>query len=135
MSKYPMPAIPNDIRQAVIAWNLMERDRLEMNGDTSSSRYISACITLASLDAEPKAYSDFEELAFAHATSDMWPEPLGFGKDIALYPAPPVPALKLPDEMTLESETGCVTEAGHVQAVTWWNRCIEKFKRLNGMQG
>lgn len=39
----------------------------------------------------------------------------------------PEPAVSLaelvPDEMTLESYTGAVTESGHFQAVKWWNNC------------
>ena len=37
------------------------------------------------------------------------------------------PAINLaelvPDEMTIDSDTGTVTESGHVQAVKWWNAC------------
>ncbi|MGL5281109.1 MAG: hypothetical protein ACRC8W_05025 [Plesiomonas shigelloides] len=50
-----------------------------------------ARIALASLEAEPVAYTDAEELRFPHATSDMWPVPLGHGMDLALYTAPPAP--------------------------------------------
>lgn len=39
-------------------------------------------------------------------------------------PAPAVSLAELvPDEMTLESYTGAVTESGHFQAVKWWNNC------------
>lgn len=48
-------------------------------------------ITLASLEAEAVAYTDAEELRFHHATSDMWPVPLGHGMDLPLYAAPPAP--------------------------------------------
>ncbi|EMJ6049554.1 TPA: hypothetical protein I8167_000850 [Raoultella ornithinolytica] len=34
---------------------------------------------------KPVAYTDEEELRFPHATSDMWPQPLGGGKDVPLY--------------------------------------------------
>ncbi|MFZ3995081.1 hypothetical protein [Enterobacter hormaechei] len=50
-----------------------------------------ARIALASLEAEPVAYTDAEELRFPHATSDMWPAPLGHGMDLPLYTAPPAP--------------------------------------------
>ncbi|MER1682259.1 DUF551 domain-containing protein [Enterobacter hormaechei] len=48
-------------------------------------------LALASLEAEPVAYTDAEELRFPHATSDMWPAPLGHGMDLPLYIAPPAP--------------------------------------------
>lgn len=35
--------------------------------------------------SKPVAYTDADELRFNHATSDMWPIPLGFGKDAPLY--------------------------------------------------
>lgn len=39
---------------------------------------------------QPVAWTDAEELRFPHATSDMWPMPLEFGRDIPLFthPAP-----------------------------------------------
>jgi len=43
-----------------------------------------------------------------------------------VYDAPaPVADLAalVPDEMTIDSDTGTVTESGHVQAVKWWNDC------------
>ncbi|WP_396394542.1 hypothetical protein [Klebsiella pneumoniae] len=39
----------------------------------------------AEANSMPVAYTDEEELRFPHATSDMWPQPLGCGKDIPLY--------------------------------------------------
>ena len=56
-----------------------------------------ARIALASLEAEPVAYTDAEELRFPHATSDMWPVPLGHGMDLPLYTAPPAPAVDADD--------------------------------------
>ncbi|WP_242673371.1 hypothetical protein [Enterobacter wuhouensis] len=56
-----------------------------------------ARIALASLEAEPVAYTDAEELRFPHATSDMWPAPLGHGMDLPLYTAPPAPAVDADD--------------------------------------
>ncbi|MFM1133841.1 hypothetical protein [Yersinia rochesterensis] len=35
----------------------------------------------------PVAYTDSDELLFQHATSDMWPKSLGFGRDIPLFTA------------------------------------------------
>ncbi|MGP2871916.1 hypothetical protein ACTVM4_09135 [Serratia ureilytica] len=35
--------------------------------------------------SKPVAYTDADELRFHHATSDMWPVPLGFGRDTPLY--------------------------------------------------
>lgn len=55
-----------------------------------------ARIALASLEAEPVAYTDAEELRFPHATGDMWPVPLGHGMDLPLYTAPPAP-VSVPD--------------------------------------
>ncbi|POX19493.1 hypothetical protein C3468_16125 [Serratia marcescens] len=43
--------------------------------------------------SKPVAYTDAEELRFHHATSDMWPVPLGFGKDVPLYSQEYVSAL------------------------------------------
>lgn len=59
-----------------------------------------ARIALASLEAEAVAYTDAEELRFPHATSDMWPVPLGHGMDLPLYAAPPSPVA--PDLKELE---------------------------------
>lgn len=43
---------------------------------------------LATLKAlPPVAYTDSDELQFQHATSDMWPKALGFGRDIPLFTA------------------------------------------------
>lgn len=42
---------------------------------------------------KPVAYTDVDELRFEHATSDMWPIPLGFGKDVPLYSQEYVSAL------------------------------------------
>lgn len=47
-------------------------------------------IALASLMAEPKAYTDIEELSFKNSMSDIWPTPLGSGRDVPLFTAPPV---------------------------------------------
>lgn len=43
--------------------------------------------------SKPVAYTDADELRFHHATSDMWPVPLGFGKDEPLYSQEYVSAL------------------------------------------
>lgn len=43
--------------------------------------------------SKPVAYTDADELRFQHATSDMWPVPLGFGKDVPLYSQEYVSAL------------------------------------------
>jgi hypothetical protein len=43
--------------------------------------------------SKPVAYTDADELRFHHATSDMWPTPLGFGKDAPLYSQEYVSAL------------------------------------------
>ncbi|MDQ7101464.1 hypothetical protein [Serratia sp. MF2] len=43
--------------------------------------------------SKPVAYTDADELRFHHATSDMWPVPLGFGKDVPLYSQEYVSAL------------------------------------------
>ncbi|WP_250602203.1 hypothetical protein [Serratia marcescens] len=43
--------------------------------------------------SKPVAYTDADELRFNHATSDMWPVPLGFGKDVPLYSQEYVSAL------------------------------------------
>lgn len=44
--------------------------------------------------SKPVAYTDAEELRFHHATSDMWPTPLGFEKDAPLYSQEYVSALE-----------------------------------------
>lgn len=44
--------------------------------------------------SKPVAYTDADELRFHHATSDMWPVPLGFGKDVPLYSQEYVSALE-----------------------------------------
>lgn len=46
------------------------------------------------------------------------------GYELFTRPTPAVSLAELvPDEMTLDSDTGAVTESGHVQAVKWWNAC------------
>ncbi|EQB4319515.1 hypothetical protein ACYJ2I_004069 [Enterobacter hormaechei] len=37
------------------------------------------------MNSEPVAFTDSDELRFPHATSDMWPAPLGHGRDVPLY--------------------------------------------------
>ncbi|MBN3976453.1 hypothetical protein [Serratia marcescens] len=44
--------------------------------------------------SKPVAYTDADELRFHHATSDMWPVALGFGKEVPLYSQEYVSALK-----------------------------------------
>lgn len=45
-------------------------------------------------------------------------------------PAPAVDLAELvPDEMTIDIDTGTVTESGHVQAVKWWNACRAEVLR------
>lgn len=68
-----------------------DADGLEMDNELFA-------IALASLEAEAVAYTDAEELRFHHATSDMWPVPLGQGMDLPLYTAPPAPTV--PDKIT-----------------------------------
>lgn len=110
-------------------------------------------VYIASLTAEAKAYSDLEELSFPYATSDMWPDPLGFGRDIALYTAPPVPVIKFPDEHSFDAWFKAI-EAGDDQgwsepeylskewheylgrrqlALGAYRLSIDETKRLNGM--
>ncbi len=36
--------------------------------------------SLASLTAEPKAYTDLEELAFKSSMADIWPNPFDYGR-------------------------------------------------------
>lgn len=48
--------------------------------------------------SKPVAYTDADELRFHHATSDMWPVPLGFGKDVPLYSQEYVSALLADNE-------------------------------------
>lgn len=43
--------------------------------------------------SKPVAYTDADELRFPHATGDMWPVPLGFGKEVPLYSQEYVSAL------------------------------------------
>lgn len=82
-----------------------------------------ARIALASLEAEAVAYTDAEELRFHHATSDMWPVPLGHGMDLPLYAAPPAP-LTLPDEVIVflnHLEDVLPDEAFNLIDVKTWN--------------
>ncbi len=63
------------------------------------------------LNAGPVEYSDFTGM----------PDGMNL---LYVRPAPAVSLVDLvPDEMTLDSDTGTVTESGHVQAVKWWNAC------------
>ncbi|BEL74394.1 hypothetical protein [Serratia marcescens] len=48
--------------------------------------------------SKPVAYTDADELRFHHATSDMWPVPLGLGRDTPLYSQEYVSALLADNE-------------------------------------
>lgn len=88
--------------QQKIAGMEVARDQIPFGLDEDDSNTLAALrIALASLEAEPVAYTDAEELRFPHATSDMWPVPLGHGMDLPLYTAPPSP-VSVPDEVTAE---------------------------------
>lgn len=87
--------------QQKIAGMEATRDDIPFGLDEDDSNTLAALrIALASLEAEPVAYTDAEELRFPHATSDMWPAPLGHGMDLPLYAAPPSPVA--PDLKELE---------------------------------
>ncbi|MBE4973231.1 hypothetical protein IMX17_07455 [Serratia sp. X3] len=58
--------------------------------------------------SKPVAYTDAEELRFHHATSDMWPVPLGFGKDVPLYSQEYVSALLEKSKEKDERAIACV---------------------------
>lgn len=84
--------------QQKIAGMEATRDDIPFGLDEDDSNTLAALrIALASLEAEAVAYTDAEELRFPHATSDMWPVPLGHGMDLPLYAAPPAP-VSVPDE-------------------------------------
>ena len=85
-------------------------------------------IALASLTAEPKAYSDFEELAFAFDMANMWHDSFGHGEDIALYTTPPVPVIKLPDEFA--EKTNSEYQLGKEEG---WCDYEREIKRLNNL--
>ncbi|WP_370967745.1 hypothetical protein [Enterobacter wuhouensis] len=75
------------------------RDEIPFGLDEDDNNTLAALrIALASLEAEAVAYTDAEELRFHHATSDMWPVPLGHGMDLPLYAAPPAP-VSVPDDV------------------------------------
>ncbi|WP_333901496.1 DUF551 domain-containing protein [Enterobacter wuhouensis] len=84
---------------------------------------------LASLEAEPVAYTDAEELRFPHATSDMWRAPLGHGWDLPLYTAPPAP-VSLADEMDLLT---CHLDGVTETYAEGWNAC--RAAMLQGADG
>ncbi|HCW7041904.1 hypothetical protein ACJ0NE_15270 [Klebsiella oxytoca] len=82
-------------------------------------------------NSKPVAYTDEEELRFPHATSDMWPQPLGCGKDIPLYrQAQTMPAWVLPEiiprsvfHMIYKQCGGFVECGADPQAI--WEACRE----------
>lgn len=99
--KHEIPALTAEQREYISAEcrRLIAESEVAGAGYRTVAKGLVAQIALAALTAEVKAYSDFEELAFANDKSDMWPEPLCNGADIALYTTPPVPvmqAVKLP---------------------------------------
>lgn len=54
----------------------------------------------------------------------------GTGKS-PVYTAPPVPALRLPDEKWINSQPGWESEDSYPDG---WNACLSEVKRLNGME-
>ncbi|HEC1651091.1 TPA: hypothetical protein R1156_003036 [Yersinia enterocolitica] len=62
---------------------LLETENADLRAESPALRE-----QLAELKAlPPVAWTDAEELRFPYATSDMWPKPLEFGRDIPLFTA------------------------------------------------
>lgn len=66
--------------------------------------------------SKPVAYTDADELRFHHATSDMWPVPLGFGKDVPLYSQEYVSALLAELEATRKQSQELAKQCGRLGA-------------------
>ncbi|EFB4108505.1 DUF551 domain-containing protein [Escherichia coli] len=94
-----MSTITKEWLQQAISDYESVRDELPFGlGEDDSNTLAAMRIALVSLEAEAVAYTDAEELRFPHATSDMWPVPLGHGMDLPLYAAPPSP-VSVPDDV------------------------------------
>lgn len=58
---------------------------------------------LVVMGQNPVAYTDEAELTFPHATSDMWPAPFNFGKDVALFRHPSSGKIVLHEKAAFEA--------------------------------
>ena len=58
---------------------------------------------LVVMGQKPVAYTDEAELTFPHATSDMWPAPFNFGKDVALFRHPSSGQIVLNEKAAFEA--------------------------------
>lgn len=89
MKRMTKPHLPEKKRLDEIAYGSVRQSQEE--------GVFMARTLLVVMGQKPVAYTDAEELAFPHATSDMWPTPLNFGRDVALY-IHPASGLRVRDE-------------------------------------
>ncbi len=76
---------------------ILEETSVPGESDAFALRALRELLAYRKASEQPVAYTDEEELRFPHGISDMWPIPLGFGHDIALFRAPPPQAVTVPD--------------------------------------
>lgn len=123
--KYEMPALTDEQRKYLI-----EFSEQVLPGWTEEGEYASLIkIALAALTAEP-VY--FEIAGQLFPTRDDALRPGYRGTPEPLYEEPPVPALKLPDDV---SESDAPESLGEYGATVWqWatNAAYAEVKRLNG---
>ena len=98
-----------------LRWGRMEEIKSQLNRQQ---------IALAALTAEPagKFYAGTRGKVSIHPSEAL---PLGFNP---FYTAPPVAALRLPDEKWINPAPGFESEDSYKEG---WNECLEEVKRLN----
>lgn len=124
-----MKPITEQERQDLIAYARIEISRWV---NISDKRYMSDLmeIALASLTAEPVGVIEKEIGSFYKRHYDK-------SRTEAVYTYPPVPVIKLPDEMMKQATGWFVNSSGENCATIegrTWNKCIAEFKRLNGIK-
>lgn len=87
--------IPNQKRLEEIAYGSVRQSQAE-------GRFMARTL-LVVMGQKPVAYTDEAELTFPHATSDMWPAPFNFGKDVALFRHPSSGKLVLHEKAAFEA--------------------------------
>jgi hypothetical protein len=135
MTNHTMPVLTDEQREKLqrhLAKVLGRHEAFTPIGEYSECHRLVHEIALALLEDKPKAFLIHEKsraswLSFQNAKAfnpadveenEIWQEPL--------YTSPPVPALKMPDEIRLHGDMDEIY-------VSAWNACLSETKRLNGV--
>lgn len=99
-----------------------------------------ARIALAALSANVAGETVRITRGLQRVTEVAWKGGLVPGKGSKIYTAPPVPLLKLPDDIQPEDVPGIIDPTAHPDEYACcvgrdvWNACIAKIKILNGVK-